>query len=90
MDTFSEDYPIVRKVNMILGFIQDTLNMIGKLIQIKLTTNYRLEKNTIDYSGQSKGMDYYYNTIDLPNVKHSNSFFMNGYRASIISRKPNL
>ena len=29
----------------------------------------------------------YYNTIDLPNVKHSNSFFMNGYRASIIIKK---
>ena len=55
--------------------------------KIKLTTNYRLEKNTIDYSGQSEGMDYYYNTINLPNVKHSNSFFMNGYRASIIIKK---
>ena len=55
--------------------------------KVKLSTSIRLEKNNIDYVGNSTGMNYYYEPIELPDVQHSNSYDMNGYRLSLLFKK---
>ena len=57
--------------------------------RIKLSTSFRLEKNQIDYLGETRGLNDYWELVNLPSVRHSNSDLMSGYRGSLVFVKNN-
>lgn len=48
-----------------------------------LNANYRRENSQYVFSGESQGVDYYYEAIDLPDVSFKSDVFMNGYKVSL-------
>ena len=59
------------------------------LSRLKLLSNFRIEKNTIEYNGTSSGLDDYWESVELPIVKYATDNLMLGYRTSLIFNRNN-
>ena len=59
------------------------------LSNLKLSTNFRIENNRIDYNGTSNGLNEYWEIIELPRINYNTDHFMVGYRTSLIFNKTN-
>ena len=59
------------------------------LSRLKLSTNFRIEKNTIQYNGTSNGLNDYWESEELPRVNRVTDDFMFGYRTSLIFNRNN-
>jgi len=68
------------------SYVQFGLDLSSK---VKLSTNFRIEKNIIDYFGMTSGVDEYWEPVKLPAVSFYEEHLMTGYRASLVFKKSN-
>ncbi len=57
--------------------------------KVKLSTNFRIEKNIMDYFGTTIGVDESWEPVELPTVSFHNDHLMTGYRVSLVFKKSN-